>query len=182
MAPDRALAHFWYYPTTLLATLVVMGDRSGRVGAPARLAHTVRTRKAQATEQIATVELEKLLDISSRAGNAAPVAPVAPDEVEIIREAPPKKFADSSAVGKPALAVPVPVYEDPVPIHEEPEEDDLAIPIELAPTVQLSAVDPALLPPVEAAPAAAPSRRLWWLTLLVALIASGVIAARMFGL
>jgi hypothetical protein len=181
MAPARALARFWYTPTTLLATLVLMGERSGRVGAPARLAHTVRTRKAQATEQIATVELEKLLDISSRAGNAAPVAPVAPDEVEIIREAPPKKFADSSAVGKPALAVPVPVYEEPLPAFEdEPEEDDLAIPIELAPTVQLSAVDPALLP--EAAPATAPSRRLWWLTLLVALIASGVIAARMFGL
>jgi len=159
--------HFSCYRTTTLATLVVMGERSGRVGAPARLAHTVRTRKPQATEQIATVQLEKLLDISARSGNAAPVAqPVEHDEVEIIRDAPPKKFAESSAVGKPALAVPVPVYE---------EEEDLAIPIET------SEPEPAVVaaPVVEER---TPSRRLWWLTLIVALIASGVIAARMYGL
>jgi len=155
-----------------------MGERSGRVGAPARLAHTVRTRKPQATEQIATVELEKLLDISAQAGNAQPVPPVERDEVEIIREAPaaPKKFAESSGVGKPALAVPVPVY----------EEDDLAIPVDVAaPVVQSRPVALVIEPaPVEVAPVAEParSRRLWWLTLLVALIASGVIAARMFGL
>jgi hypothetical protein len=126
----------------------------------------VRTRKAQATEQIATVELEKLLDISARAGNAQPVER---DEVEIIRDTPPapKKFADSSAVGKPALAVPVPVYE---------EDEDLAIPIET------SEPEPAVVAPPEPVAERAPSRRLWWLTLVVALIASGVIAARMYGL
>jgi hypothetical protein len=156
-----------------------MGERSGRVGAPARLAHTVRTRKAQATEQIATVELEKLLDISARSGNAQPASPIERDDVEIIHESPPSKFAESSGVAKPALAVPVPVYE---------EEDDLAIPLEPPTTVRARGIDPAAFvdspPAVETAPAEAraPSRRLWWLTLVVALVASGVIAARMFGL
>jgi hypothetical protein len=137
----------------------------------------VRTRKAQATEQIATVELEKLLDISAREGRAQPVSPIERDDVEIIKEeepARPKKFAESSGVAKPgrpyALAVPVPVAEG--------DDDDLAIPVEEAPAI----IEPPPAAVVEQAPEPVRSRRLFWLTLLVALIASGVIAARMFGL